>query len=149
MIVRPAEPDDLADLVRMARLFCASINEEMDRETMGEFMIFLMEADTGALFVAADPDGPCFGMVAGMISPTFINRKRKFATELWWWMDEEARGHGVGKQLLNALESWAIDQGAEKLSMMALEAQGNVPALDSFYTSSGFRIAEHTWVKEL
>jgi GNAT superfamily N-acetyltransferase len=70
------------------------------------------------------------------------------AQELWWWLAPEARGHGAGQAMYDAIEAWANEQGVSALFMIALEDE-RAPQMEKLYTRKGFRPMERTFFKEV
>jgi GNAT superfamily N-acetyltransferase len=137
--MRPATRDDLPELLRMGRAFCAAISEGCERESIVETLEMLIDEDFGVLLY---DEG---AMVGGLLVPHFFDKSRLMATELFWWVDEEVRGNGVGVKLLNGLESWARAHGAERLSMMSMTALDK--GVGKIYERHGFKHFESHYVK--
>lgn len=78
--------------------------------------------------------------------PTPWDNSKLTATELWWYVDQDARNAGIGGQLMDALESWAVDAGAFRLSMMTIV--GIAPGVEKMYTNRGYKERERTFLKE-
>ena len=94
--------------------FVEAIGQDPHRASIVDTMEFLIGNELGVLLMVGE-----VGMVGGIATPDFFNRNKLGAAELFWWVDEEARGSGAGVALLNGLESWAISIGASRLSMTA------------------------------
>lgn len=99
----------------------------------------------GGLFVVGDP---VYGMAAAIAYPQYFNTSRVAAQELFWWVDENARGSGAGRELMRALESWARDKGADTMMMVALDDL-NGDAVAKMYANSGYKPLERNFVKAL
>ena len=82
----------------------------------------------GRIWLVAERDGP-IGLVQG--------RKRRPATLLLFsmWVEPQARRHGVGRMLIEALETWANRWGAQETILWVFG--GNAPAI-RFYRNLGF-----------
>lgn len=99
------------------------------------------------LLVAPAKVGLC-GAVGLLSSPLYANRDVRVAGELFWWVDEAARGSGVGVQLLEKIEQQAVAKGIHLLSMMTLESV-NPQASGALYERAGYRLSEHTYHKQV
>ncbi|OEH87009.1 GNAT family N-acetyltransferase [Desulfuribacillus stibiiarsenatis] len=54
-------------------------------------------------------------------------------------VEQEYRGSGVGKKLLNAVEDWSLKNGAKRIQLVA--DKNNTPALD-FYKKNGWNATQ-------
>ena len=83
-----------------------------------------------AVFLAASRDGELLGSIAlRIIAPGHAEIKRMFVRA-------EARGHGVGRRLLEALENAARRRNIERIS---LETGIRQPEAIGLYRASGYR----------
>jgi len=83
-----------------------------------------------AVFLAARRDGELLGSIAfRIIAPGHAEIKRMFVRA-------EARGHGVGRRLLEALENAARRRNVERIS---LETGIRQPEAIGLYRASGYR----------
>ncbi len=145
--VREAIHEDLADFIRMARVFAEIAGEPFDRENTAEHVEFMLDNDNTVAFIAIDVEGRAVGICGGIVFPTFWDNSKLTATETWWFVDPRCRHNGVGTALMDALESWAREAGAWRLSMMLIE--GISPGVDKMYENRGYAPRERTFVKEL
>lgn len=84
------------------------------------------------------------GMIVGVASD-FPYGEFKMATELAWWVNEDKRSTGVGKELIDAFEYWAKEvAGCKGITMGSLDQP-----LDDYYTSRGYTLTERNFVKWL
>ena len=86
-----------------------------------------------AYHLAAMLDGHAVGMASGLPGEGEIRELRS----VWVW--SEARGRGVGKRLVTAVETWALDSGGAVLKLAVLP--GNAPAI-ALYRRNGFIAAD-------
>lgn len=142
-----ATTDDIAHFLRMGRMFSELAGEPFDRESLTQHLEWIMGEERGVVFLAVDIEGNPVGICAGLWLPTPWDNSKITATELWWFVDPAARNAGIGGALMDALESWARDVGAWRLSMMLIE--GISPGVEKMYESRGFAPRERTFVKEL
>lgn len=86
---------------------------------------------SGAWFVARDGDRPV-GIAAGIHAPETAESDRQLIS---MWVENEARGRGIGRRLVAAVESWARTDGARRLQ---LEVTDKNETGRRFYESYGF-----------
>ena len=83
-----------------------------------------------ATFIAS-AEGADLGLVRGAIH----EQSRDAAYLISMWVAPEARRHGIGSALVDAVVQWARAQGLRRMLLDVAEA--NAPAI-AFYTSEGF-----------
>jgi len=88
------------------------------------------------------------GCILGIVYPHFLNPEVVICQELGWWVEPEFRNTSVGIKLYNAFEREAVTRGATKVMMISLEAQ-SPQRMDRLYKKLGFRMLEHTYIKEV
>ena len=141
-MIREATIYDTPDLLRMGLAFVNAIRQEPDVVSITETLRFLMDADSAVLLISGNGKA----MVGALASPAFFNRNEITAAELFWWVEPDARGQGLGIALLNGLESWARSIGVCRLSMVAMESL-DASEVD-MYENHGYSRFESTFVKE-
>jgi len=143
MTVRKATEADIPVCTRMSFAFMAAAGLEGDAESVQQTLATMIE--TGGLFVVGEP---VEGMAAVMVFDNYMKRSQKVAQELFWWVDEPARGRGAGIALLRALEAHARDNGAAALTMVALDAvEGD--RVGALYERNGYAPLERSYRKVL
>jgi len=91
----------------------------------------------------------CFAGTTGIVTvPWFMDHGQKQIFEMWWWVEEEYRGSGVAKEMMAAIERWAVFHGAACLKMASLPNE-HQDRLDKFYMKRGFSPADHFFGKRL
>jgi GNAT superfamily N-acetyltransferase len=140
---RLATEGDLPEIIRMGLAFVGAAGLSGDRDSIEETAKLLIQG--GGLFIAGDP--PC-GMAGVLIYDKYFDRTRKAAQELFWWVDPNARKTGVGKRLLSEIESWARENGADTLTMIALDALDG-DAVSEMYKAAGYKPLERNYMKVL
>lgn len=136
--IRPAGPADLDALVELLRMLFgieADFNFDAARQRQGLVMLLAHEA---AVILVAEAAGRVIGMCSGQL--TISTAEGGFAllvedvvvAEPW-------QGKGVGRELLAALEQWAI---ARKIARFQLLADKNNTAALEFYRKLGWRSTE-------
>lgn len=83
------------------------------------------------------------GMIAGMYT-VFIYGSDLNAVELAWWVDPEHRTSGLGKELIQAFEDWAKDNGCKMVTMISLDDD-----LGKYYEKRGYKLNERAYLKVL
>jgi aminoglycoside 6'-N-acetyltransferase I len=126
MLIRPVEPEDYDEWLRMRLLLWPDHSEEELRVEMVE----IVSDRTNATYVAVRPDGSLGGFIE--------TSQRKYAEGCrtspvgyieGWYVDPDLRGRGIGRQLVSAAESWAKASG---LSEMASDCElDNQVSLDA------------------
>lgn len=143
-MIRTATAWDLPDLMRMARAFL----EATPYASIGiaeSFPQLLLKLIDEHILLVADT-GRVRGMAAVMLVPLYFNPSHVAASELFWWIDPDARGSGVGRELLDAIEAAAKERGAKTLAMISMKAMTDV---EGVYLKRGYEAAERTFVRFL
>ena len=87
---------------------------------------------------------PGVGFLAGMSSP-FVFGDCKLASEIAWWIDEEKRNSGIGKELVEAFEYWAKNvAGCTLITLTGLDE-----GLGKFYEKKGYELYERAYMKAI
>ena len=139
--MRKATKDDMLEIVRMGQAFADALGEEHDITSILQTANNLIDNDIGVILIDDH------AMAGALVVPNFFHNSRLIATELFWWVDKEARGNGSGKKLLNGLESWAKEQGAERLTMVGMESLD--PRVGLLYEKAGYTKFETNYVRAL
>ena len=140
-MIRDATETDIPRLVEMGTRFLTEtvyrgkvlVNPQAIARTMG----LLVASDSGALFVS-EVDGVVTGMI-GLLVYEHPFTGARVASELFWWTEVEARGHGL--RLLQHGEQWAQTMGAATLHMIAPVGS----AIGRLYQRYGYQELESTW----
>ncbi|WOS40679.1 GNAT family N-acetyltransferase [Xanthomonas rydalmerensis] len=102
--------------------------------------------DNGFLLIA-EAGGEAVGMLGFIVAPFALNLKFKTATEVMWWVDDDARSTGAGLLLMRRAKSEASERGACIQTMSTLSSTpGQVGDL---LVRSGFRHIESTYMAEV
>lgn len=133
--IRFASDADLPVLVRLLEaLFSIEADFEPDPERQ-RCGLALMLADRGSRAVlVADDGGEVVGMVTGQLVVSTAEGASSVLVEDMI-VAAPARGRGVGRALLGALEAWAAERGATRLQLLA--DRDNARAL-AFYEREGW-----------
>jgi GNAT superfamily N-acetyltransferase len=142
--VRRAVAADLPALVAMGRRFIAETHYHRhlsDNPAQIETIMRRFLHDTnGALFVIGPEAGP-LGMLGVFTFAHPLDASPR-ASELFWWVEPEHRGHGL--TLLRAAEAWAREQGATRLDMIAPDER-----TAAAYRALGYAKFEEHYSKDL
>jgi ribosomal protein S18 acetylase RimI-like enzyme len=133
----------LADVARVRALRLRALESDPDAfgETLAEALA-RPEADyvdwvgspERGMFVAADADGSLVGMAVGAAAP--VEDRGETAALFAMWVAPEARGHGVGAALIEAVEGWARDEGYSRIGLGVTTSNESAIRL---YERNGFR----------
>jgi GNAT superfamily N-acetyltransferase len=127
---------------------CSKLGEHglnLDEPSLARFMRFLMAGENGLVLVA-EQNGELLGSVAGLLAPWWADHRQLTVTEQWWWVSRKARGGNVHRDLLRALEAWAVSRGAAFVFMIALQ-NGREKALARLYSRFGYAPLETHYAK--
>jgi GNAT superfamily N-acetyltransferase len=91
---------------------------------------FSETADERVCFVAAEG-----GRLIGMVGGDLRGSARGVASLVALWVEPAARGHGVGRRLVDAVIAWAQERGATRVELWAVD--GN-DAAHGLYRQCGF-----------
>lgn len=129
----------------MGREFVAAANQPaVDDESLTQTLAQLSEH--GVLKVAEN--GSVCGVIGALVFPNYWNVNELIAQELFWWVDEAARGTSAGVRLLSAAEDACRDRGAKKLLMLCLnDLDGDRVA--QMYQRRGYEPQEQAYRKVL
>lgn len=106
----------------------------------------LIESDDGIVLVA-EQDDRIVGIAGGLAFPLYFNLGHKSGQELFLYVEPGLRD-GIGGRLLRTLENEARAIGCESWAMIALDKVAP-EATGRLYRRSGYRAAEHSWIKRL
>ena len=156
MIIRDRTPQDVpavADLARESIAWHAETFPDIKPAPSRESLIEGFEqpaASPESYFRVADAGGALVGFLTAQLNPPPAGGIEAFEGPFVYIADvavtQGARRRGIGRALLEDLESWAVDRGAGaiRLSMHA----GNGPAA-RLYESLGYRPSWITYRKDL
>lgn len=84
------------------------------------------------------------GMIMGKAVP-FMFGPHLMATEIAWYVTPEARGKGIGKDLLLGFEYWAKNvAGCSMISMGSIDDE-----VGEYFIKQGYELSERAYVKNL
>ena len=143
-IIRPGRREDAAEA---ARLWMRSAGEHTDHDqiyatapgaerVMRRFLADLTASSHTFLFVA-ESGGQTVGFISGELregSPTF--RQRTWASVDDVFVEPDSRNLGIGRALIQSVEAWAKERGANGISLQVAAANRRGR---KFYEELGFR----------
>ncbi|ADW19192.1 Acetyltransferase, GNAT family [Desulfobulbus propionicus DSM 2032] len=133
--VRTARPQDLEHLVELLRLLFAieeDFNVNADKQRQG---LALVLDDERSRVLVAEVHGKVVGMCTGqLVISTAEGGPAVLVEDVV--VDPGHRGQGIGRALLDALATWARNQGASRMQLLA--DTNNRPAL-VFYDRRGWQ----------
>ena len=144
--VRHADATDMDAVLRAGRGLYGAARFESIAPFDEERLRNLVEAadNNGTAVLVAMVDGRTVGVKALSLSQVWFSPTALVAQELFWWVDPEHRGRGVGRALLEAAEKWAQDKGAKLFLAVIYEGSERGP---SVCERAGYRLFENTWAK--
>lgn len=147
MIIRPATPDDLSWLHAQARAFSDFMGSR--RALYGDpahvdttFRLLMAEH---VCFVAERPEVGLVGLIAGILTPHFMNPGIMTLCEILWWVPEEHRGSRAALLLLE--EFLAI--GRESADWVSFSLEAKTPVDERVLIRRGFRLSERNYLLEV
>lgn len=143
--IREATIDDLPRLCELFEHFrSASVYAQYgpaQPEISTGLIEHLLTHDDGVVIVRTQDDR-LTGML-GLIVSAHPWTGERMATELFWWLEPDARGQGVW--LLRRAEDWAARKGAVRLIMVSPQSLD----VDRIYRALGYAPVETSWQKPL
>jgi len=136
--IRSAEAADLASLVSLlAALFAIEEDFAFDEPKQRRGLALMLENERGCVLVA-EAEGRVVGMCTGQLLVSTAEGGLSLLVEDVV-VQEQWRGRGVGRLLIDAISDWARVNKVSRLQLLA--DRNNIPALD-FYRSLGWHTTE-------
>mgnify|MGYP001576396753 CR=1 FL=1 len=118
-MIRAAVFADIPRLVSMGERFIAETSYcgklASNAQTLAALMHRLISHEDGTVMVSLE-EGSVTGMIGAFVYEHPMSGER-IAGEAFWWVEPEKRGCGV--RLMKAVEAWANDRNAVRLTMIA------------------------------
>lgn len=144
-MIREARPNDVPWVVGMGDRFIRETEYKShisgDPNKMRELVEALMANPDGLLLVY-DNDGMVDGMM-GVLMFRHPMSDQLVASEMFWWVEPEARG-SAGVRMLRMAEEWARLRGAERMMMIA-----PTDRVGEFYERVGYGKVETSYMRVL
>lgn len=149
-MIREATKSDAEKVAHLGGLF---YEEAGLMERFGGFdpstVIHLVEQSQGngsLIALLAEESGEAVGIAMAVLYPFPFNNAVKVGQELFWWVRPEHRKQSHGRDLMEGLEDWARNQGAQAFTMINLHGLDH-EAVAKIYKKSGYSPLEHTFTK--
>ena len=134
MLIRPLEPRDRPEWLRLRRALWPDCSETMHACEMEEYT---NNAGTRAVFVFAREDGRMGGFAEVSIRDRVDGSlSARVACLEGWFVEPDLQGKGIGRTLVEASERWATAQG---MTEIASDADLNNTAGLKAHAALGFR----------
>ena len=144
-MIRLATTEDIPEMLRMGEsFFDASGYSDLttfDKEDTESLLIKLIDER----WLLTDGKSTLLGFV---VFPMFMNNKTVVAQELFWWVDESARGSRVGIEILKKAEELAKEHGATAMMMLSIK-ELNGDSVNKLYERLGYSKREQTYMRVL
>jgi ribosomal protein S18 acetylase RimI-like enzyme len=138
MRIRTAQPADLDSLVSLlAALFAIEEDFVFDELRQRRGLALMLENERSCVLVA-EVEGQVIGMCTGQVMVSTAEGGLSLLVEDVV-VDEQWRGRGVGRLLMEAISDWARANKVSRLQLLA--DRNNIPAL-GFYRSLGWHATE-------
>lgn len=136
MMIKPATLDELREIVDfLIERFHGAYADTLPPVDFGKVVLHIgKHINDGVLFAARDEDGALKGVIAGMVTEPWFSGSPQ-VSEGVFFVDETARGTGVGAELLRNLKKWARDK---RLPLMCGVTTGDdLERKDEFFERNG------------
>ncbi len=142
MIVRDATIEDVKALEEMAKKFYEysefeKIGLKYDRETVENLMTGLIHS---GVLIVLEEDSIILGMIGGGDGPWMADKSQKVLMELFFYIDERARGKSAHRLLMNAFIKKGRVRGDQFVTV------GTIPkrekAIQRMFSGFGFKHIE-------
>ena len=138
--IRPLKPGDIADIMQLHRELGWNPAFKADGSTLKQRLEALI-TEENALLLVAELNGKMMGYIHGEIVTYLLFAGREMlVSELF--VRESVRGRGLGKALLNAIESAAVKEKCFRISV--LNSRERESYKRGFYPSLGYEERPHT-----
>jgi aminoglycoside 6'-N-acetyltransferase I len=112
-MIRRYRDGDGDEWLRMRHVLWDDCPHEQQVREMEE----ILASDTEAVFFAERPDGKLCGFVEAAIRPWAIGCDlRPVGYIEGWYVDEDRRREGIGRELVEAAEQWARSKGCRQMA---------------------------------
>ena len=152
MKIRKGRVTDLVELLELGEKFWKetpyfAMGRDYNKRNCGDLLFGIMLNGNGFIAVLADDEDKAVGVGFGMVAPFIFNHSYKQALELGFYIDPDHRGEW-GMKLLQAMEKYAKEAGAEIMSMITMET-GTAERAGHIYEKMGYSKNEVVYTKEL
>ena len=114
MPIRPAQPDDHREWLRMRKSLWPKCSDDMHAF---EMKLFVTRSETHKVFVYERQGGQLGGFAEVSIRERVDGSFSKHVGYMdGWYVDPDLRAKGIGRDLLAAAESWVSDKGYSQIA---------------------------------
>ena len=147
MLVRPVQPADAAEWLRMRMALWPDSTPEKEA---GEIAQFFANPPLPVLYAAFVCPRPAAGL-CGLVEVSIRTSAPGCTTDRIgyleaWYVDADLRGKGVGRELAQVAEAWARDQGCRE---MASDTNPSYPISPLAHAALGYQEVERFFRKDL
>jgi GNAT superfamily N-acetyltransferase len=143
VVIREASIDDVPRIVEMGlRFIRETVYAGRIAENPARMAALAEQLIAGSSMFVAEREGVVVGMTGALFFEHPLSGE-PFASELFWWVEPEARG-SLGVRLLRRLVEWARARGAVALTMIA-----PTPAVEALYERLGMERVEVSYLRRL
>lgn len=136
-MIREATEADLPQLLEWGANFAESIDLPGGYDRQSAEVMFRQLMDAGILLIG---DG---GAVGAFVHPSPYNSAHLTGQEMFWWVEPEHRGNGMGRDLFDALQAMVEEAGVKSFTMSTLGDHG----IGRFYEAHGYRQTDQNYTK--
>jgi GNAT superfamily N-acetyltransferase len=141
-MIRTATEHDMERLIEMGERFIAETPyRDLTSAKPERMMETLIQTMTTGVVLVSEAQGAITGMI-GVVAYDHPYSGELTGFDAFWWVEPEHRGHGV--RLMRAAETWARDQGAVKMQMVAPS-----PRVELLYQRLGYTAIETAYQRSL
>lgn len=142
--VRVATSEDIASIVALLRRFWAgSVYSQFIAESVSHLEAVangVVRGPNSVAFVALENE--CAVGTIGLILAEHPFSGEVMAHEIFWWVNPESRGHGIG--MFRTAERWARERGA-----VFMQVSAPTERVGEFYLRSGYVQVETAYQRKL
>ena len=150
MKIRKPQQEDLPSVMPLLKAFheesLSFFDLGWDETSVMATMQFFM--DNHVALLVEDDFGEVIGVIAGIISPYFLNHHVKIFQEAVWFIKAEHRSARAGMQLFDLMEDYCVRIGIQKIVMVSM-FNLNYEKLGRFYEGRGYKPMETQFIKGL
>lgn len=138
-IIRKAVYPDISSMIKLLRiLFSIETDFTFDELAQRKGLEMMLDDCSNCCIMVAELNQQIAGMcTAQILVSTAEGGLVALIEDLI--VEESYRGHGLGKELLSAIEGWAMTQGVRRLQLLA--DRNNLPALN-FYRKMNWKFTQ-------
>jgi GNAT superfamily N-acetyltransferase len=149
MKLRFAKHSDLSECVDIGEKFWEhSPYADAFPYNAGAVLGLLTALIQGQFMLVAEHEEQIVAVAAVLVASSPFDPELRVATELFWYVDPETRGLGVGQLLMDGLEDLARTKGAKICSMGSMSTS-DPKAAERLFKKSGYKLTEKTFTKVL